>query len=42
VQLPRWLAGPIGDSSTFAPAGGGAFGLDPAGADNSSAYHMLH
>ena len=41
VQLPRWLAKPITDSSGFAPAGGGAFVLDPAGTDNASAYHML-
>jgi hypothetical protein len=41
VQLPRWLAGPISDSSAFAPAGGGAFVLDPAGADSALTYHML-
>lgn len=42
VQLPRRLAGPISDSSGFAPAGGGTFFLHPAGADNASAYQMLH
>ena len=42
VQLPRWLAGPISDSSGFAPTGGGAFVFDPAGTDNALAYHMLH
>jgi len=41
MHLPRFLAGPISDSSAFAP-GGGAFVLDPAGADNASAYPMLH
>jgi hypothetical protein len=42
VQLPRRLAGPISDSSPFAPAGGGTFVFDPAGTDNALAYHILH
>jgi hypothetical protein len=36
MQLPRWLAGPISDSSGFAPAGDPAFVLDPAGAGGLS------
>jgi hypothetical protein len=42
VQLPRRLAGPISDSSGFAPAGSRAFVLDLAGVDNASAYQILH
>ena len=38
VLLPRRLAGPISDSSPFAPAGGGTFVFDPAGTDNALAY----
>jgi hypothetical protein len=38
VQLPRRLACPISDSSGSAPAGGGAFVLDPAGADNANCW----
>ena len=35
MQLPRWLAGPISDSSTFATTEGGAFLLHPAGMSSS-------
>ena len=42
VHLPRWLAGPISDSSGSASAAAGAFVFDPAGTDNASACHMLN